>query len=69
MSDGTARLRQFADDDETQAEIIRYLVALGTDNAGGDLSSAQAASLDATAAGWRQIADAADGQVDDPEQH
>lgn len=69
MSEGTDRLRQFADDDETQAEVIRYLIALGADNAGGDLSSAQAESLDATAAGWRQIADSADGQVDDPDQH
>lgn len=58
---GTDDIRQWATDDRTQAEAIRWFVAVGTAGAKGNLSKAQADTLDATADGWDALAAAVDG--------
>lgn len=54
-----------------QAQLIRLLARTGKDNARAHLSEAQADTLDATAVGWDEIADAIDqaDAVDNPDQH
>lgn len=68
MSEGTDKLREYAASDREQAEVIKWLIAVGEDNAREDLSAAQAATLEATAEGWETVAEAFDA-VDDPDQH
>lgn len=61
------KLQDWAASDREQAEVIRWLVAVGDPGARASLSGAQADGLDATADGWETIASATG--VDDPDQH
>lgn len=62
MSAATTQIREWSNEDRTQANVIRWLVAVGEGGAGGDLSNAQADTLEATAEGWDTIADAAEAK-------
>ncbi len=71
MSDTTDEIRSWGSTEKPGlrflAELIRYLVAVGTDTAGSALSLAQADTLDATAEGFDAIAQAADDAVENPD--
>lgn len=61
-------LRTYGGDSDTEgslawlAQVIRYLAAVGSDDARSSLSVAQAESLDATSDGVNALADAIESQ-------
>lgn len=67
---GAELTRFLADADRFEADLIDLLLGDPTDDdAGADLSRAQAVESRATAKGWDTVAQAIEDQVDDPNQH
>lgn len=59
--DAVQQLQAWADDDREQADVIDWLVAVGSGDA--SLSGSQAETLRATADGWEEIISEIDQQA------
>ncbi len=62
MSDVSTQIREWANSDRVQADVIRYLAAVGEQDLRGELADSGASLLDATADGWDAIADEVEKQ-------